>query len=443
MPLSKESSSSLRRDGAGKKIVMVGILLFVAIPALHRYDVTTMTFDFGALSTDVVRSAIGRVGADPPIVDRRDLTFTDYGWFHPDPDVAISTGRYKSSAVYVDAVLSHPRYNSTAWALLSRNPDPDRPIVAFIDVETCGETCWPVMCGYETSVDLMNNRSAMPGYLHDGMCDLIERALESPAMAAPDSRLVVLSCFPGHPACLTTNRTIIHDKLAVVYQTAYKTEGVAANDMGIPPLPIKPVVLNATEREDIANCRVGNGTRPHLFFFKGRPRFAEFGDYFGPLHGTQGIYANFGVDHYEFNVTEVSLEKQRGDQYMNLLRSSRFAGSPRGDNLYSYRFSEILSAGAIPVVFADGWIMPYTSDVVDWNDVAILLPQGDVNRTVDIMRSYSDDRMCEMHITVLQFYDEYVRDSHARLRGILKVLEGRMRRAVNFSFAPGNNPPYD
>ena len=103
MPLSKERSSSLRRDGAGKKIVMVGILLFVAIPALRRCDVTTMTFDFGALSTDVVRSAIGRVGADPPIVDRRDRTFTDYGWFHPDPDIVISTGRYKSSSVYVNA----------------------------------------------------------------------------------------------------------------------------------------------------------------------------------------------------------------------------------------------------------------------------------------------------------------------------------------------------
>ena len=68
--------------------------------------------------------------------------------------------------------------------------DHDRPIVAFIDVETCGKTCWPVMCGYETSIDLMNNSSTMPDYLHDGMCDLIERVLESPAMAALDSRLV-------------------------------------------------------------------------------------------------------------------------------------------------------------------------------------------------------------------------------------------------------------
>ncbi len=384
-----------------------------------------------------------KLGEDALIVDRLDLIFTDFGWFHPNPNVAISTGWYKSSAVYVNAVQLHPQYYLTAWAVLSRNPDPNHPIVAFIDVKTCGKTCWPVMCSYETSIDLENNRSALPGYLHDGMCNLIKLALESPAMAAPDSRLVVLSCFPDHPTCLTTNRTIMNNKLAVVYQTAYKTEGGAANNMRIPPLPIKLVVLNATEREDIANCQIGNGTQPYLFSFKGHPRFAEFSDYFGPLHGMQGIYANFGVDHYEFNVTEVPLEKQRGDHYMNLLESSHFAGSPCSDNLYSYHFSEILSAGAIPVVYADGWILPYTSDIMDWNYMVVLLQQGEVNWTLDIITSYSDDWICKMHSKVVQFYDEYVGDSHTRLHGILKVLEGRLRREVNFSFTLKNNPPYE
>ena len=125
---------------------------------------------------------------------------------------------------------------------------------------------------------------------------------------------------------------------------------------------------------------------------------------------------------------------------MNLLRSSRFAGAPRGDCLYSYRFSEVLSAGAMPVVYADGWILPYTEDVVDWNDVSVLLPQVEVNRTMDVLKSFDSDRLCEMQQKVVQFYDDYVRDSDARLRGILKALEGRLRREVDFSFAPGNAP---
>ncbi|KAL3823050.1 hypothetical protein ACHAXA_005238 [Cyclostephanos tholiformis] len=434
---------------------MVGIVLVATILVVAICQICQI-FNSGYIGTEFRTAfAIGRReggGPEPIIIDRRDLTFTDFGWFHPDPEIAISTGRFKSSAVYVDAVTSHPRYNSSAWAMLSRNPDPNRPILAFIDVETCGETCWPVMCSWETSVDLENNRSGPLGYLDDRACDFIERALTSPAMASSDSRLVVLSCFPETPMkCMASegdgyrNRSIFN-KLVVVHQTAHKTEGVARNDMGIPPLSVKPVVLNATERDDITNCRLGNGTRPYLFSFKGRPRFAEFEEYFGPLHGTQGIYATFGSDHYTNDETNVSYSPNRkqinsNDTYMNLLRSSHFSGSPRGDCLYSYRFSEVLSAGAIPVVYADGWILPYTSDVVDWNDVAVLLPQGEVNRTVDILKSFSAERICEMHKKVLEFYDEYVIDSHGRLRGILKVLEGRLRNEVNFSFAPGDSPP--
>lgn len=446
-------SKQLGVSGNGK-LAMGGIVIVFAMIFVVRKSVIMSAIIMSRTLLSSSPSRIARifdtVGGGVGDIDRRDLTFTNFGWFHPDPELAIKTGRFKSSAVYADAVVRHPRYNSSAWTMLSRNPDPARSIVAFIDVETCGETCWPVMCSYETSVDLENGRSAMPGYLANDMCDLIERALGSPAMMAPESRLVVMSCFPGHPECLTNwtnngyrNRTIM-DKLVVAHQTAHRINGVAKNDMGIPPLPIKPVVLNASEREDIANCRLDNYTRPLLFFFKGRHRFQHFGEYWGPLHGTPGVYANFGSDHYTKDVTNVLYSQTRSqfgnDTYMNLLRSSRFAGAPRGDCLYSYRFSEVLSAGAMPVVYADGWILPYTEDVVDWNDVSVLLPQVEVNRTMDVLKSFDSDRLCEMQQKVVQFYDDYVRDSDARLRGILKALEGRLRREVDFSFAPGSDP---
>jgi hypothetical protein len=73
------------------------------------------------------------------------------------------------------------------------------------------------------------------------------------------------------------------------------------------------------------------------------PHSTQFGDYFGPLHGSHGVFVRFGSDHYVVaNVTEVSPENKRGDQYMNLLCSARFASSPHGDNLYSYQFSKTL-----------------------------------------------------------------------------------------------------
>ena len=397
-------------------------------------------------------SVVRRNGDDDdpyPIIDTRELTLTNFGWNHPDPTIAMAYGRDIATGFFADAVVAHPQYNASAWTLLSRNPDPNCPILAFMDVQTCGETCWPNMnyCGaiLENS-DLRNNCTAMTDYTDNDVCGKIEQALSSTAMMAPDSQLVVLHCQPGDHGGWGVdcggglrNRTIF-DKLVVPALTKYKTEGIQSQDMGLPPLPVKPVTLNATELDDISSCRLVN--RPYLFYFAGRPRFEQFGDYFGPLHGTHGVYATFGSDHYAVNVTEVPIEKQRGDRYLNLLRSSRFAGSPRGDNLYSYRFSEILSAGAIPVVYADGWILPYTYSVVDWNDVAVLIPQGEVNQTLNILETFSDDRICEMQKAVVTFYNKYVKDSHGRLRGILKVLEGRMRREVNYTFAPGDTPPY-
>lgn len=72
---------------------------------------------------------------------------------------------------------------------------------------------------------------------------------------------------------------------------------------------------------------------------------------------------------------------QTRDTYCNLLMQSIFAGAPRGDNLYSVRFSEILSASSIPVVYSDGWVLPYNQDVVDWSELAVLLPEKHVNQT--------------------------------------------------------------
>jgi Exostosin family len=50
--------------------------------------------------------------------------------------------------------------------------------------------------------------------------------------------------------------------------------------------------------------------------------------------------------------------------YTDLLKQSKFAAVPRGDNLYSYRFTEVLAAGAIPVLFANpDWVLPFRTEL--------------------------------------------------------------------------------
>ena len=168
-----------------------------------------------------------------------------------------------------------------------------------------------------------------------------------------------------------------------------------------------------------------------------------------PLHGKNGVYATFQVDHYLSSTVEnagggkvlspLPPENQTQDIYYKLLMDSVFAASPRGDNLYSVRLAEILSAAAVPVIYADGWVLPYTKDVVDWSDLAVILPQKNVNQTLDVLRSISDEERCKMQQRILTFYQQYVANSTGRLCGVLKVLDARMNKAskeiANFTSA--------
>jgi hypothetical protein len=181
-------------------------------------------------------------------------------------------------------------------------------------------------------------------------------------------------------------------------------------------------------------------SRKYLLSFTGRERFSfpEFHKYLTPLHGKHGVYAVFQLDHYRKStvrngfggkvVSPLPPEKQTQDIFYKLLMDSIFAASPRGDNLYSVQLTEILSAAAVPVIYADGWVMPYTKDVVDWSDLAVILPEGKVNQTLDVLQSISDEERCKMQQRILTFYEEYVADSTGRLRAVLKILNSRLNR---------------
>ena len=153
------------------------------------------------------------------------------------------------------------------------------------------------------------------------------------------------------------------------------------------------------------------------------------------------VYAKFTVRHYDEDdpaasrtkkrklVKALTKEEQNDNKYYSILKDSIFGGAPCGDNLYSYRFSEILSAGTIPVIYANDWVLPYTPAVLpnsDWSNVAVIIPQENITQTMDILSSFTDTRICQMQRNAFQFYNQYVKDSHGRLNGILKVLDSRL-----------------
>jgi hypothetical protein len=217
-------------------------------------------------------------------------------------------------------------------------------------------------------------------------------------------------------------------------------------DFGMPPWPVKTAVLNQSQIHEIGTCKEN---RPLLYSFIGRGRkpFPQFNNYMKSLHGKHGVHAVFQVKHYVQSdhplnavggsvLVQVAPENQTKDDFYNLLMNSEFFAAPRGDCLYSVRFSEILSSGAIPVVFGDGWVLPYNEDVVDWSELAVLLPQSRVKETLDVIRAIPNETRCQMRKKGLDFFQRYVADSAGRLRAVLKIVDAALAREKKNSSDP-------
>lgn len=76
--------------------------------------------------------------------------------------------------------------------------------------------------------------------------------------------------------------------------------------------------------------------------------------------------------------------------YTDILRSTKFALAPRSDNKFSYRFTKVLSAGAIPVCHGDHYVLPFRPELFDWDKCAILLPEKDAG---DMAKDYIQDKL--------------------------------------------------
>ena len=46
-------------------------------------------------------------------------------------------------------------------------------------------------------------------------------------------------------------------------------------------------------------------------------------------------------------------------EYKELLTNTMFGAVVRGDTFYSYRFLEVMSAGVVPVIYSDKWLLPF------------------------------------------------------------------------------------
>jgi len=101
-------------------------------------------------------------------------------------------------------------------------------------------------------------------------------------------------------------------------------------------------------------------------------------------------------------------ERERNKrEYIDITSRSRFGLCPRGDVLGSFRFTELLGAGTIPIVLADGIKLPHG---IDWNRCVIFVPERDAHRIDEIIRTIPREKEEEMRAMCLAIHAALTRD---------------------------------
>lgn len=111
--------------------------------------------------------------------------------------------------------------------------------------------------------------------------------------------------------------------------------------------------------------------------------------------------------------------------YKDVVLMSVFIGTPQGTNLVPYQLPEALSAGAIPVIVSDGWVPPFSKQVVDWQQCAVFIPDDQAMRTLEILRQVFPEERCQRRqYCYFHIYQEYMINATANLEGVLQGLQG-------------------
>eukprot|EP00668_Euglena_longa_P015297 GGOE01019360.1.p1 GENE.GGOE01019360.1~~GGOE01019360.1.p1 ORF type:complete len:413 (+),score=61.48 GGOE01019360.1:112-1350(+) len=104
----------------------------------------------------------------------------------------------------------------------------------------------------------------------------------------------------------------------------------------------------------------------------------------------------------------VANRQPRGVDYDFLMEHCRFVLAPRGIGLHSFRLLEILAAGAVPVVLADG-VLPF-QHLFDWSQFAMHVPEARVGAVPRLVRAVSQERWRQMQLVGACMFERFFSD---------------------------------
>lgn len=104
--------------------------------------------------------------------------------------------------------------------------------------------------------------------------------------------------------------------------------------------------------------------------------------------------------------------------YAELMATCKFAAAPRGDALFSYRFTEAVCSGAVPVLIADGWVPPLNS-TMPLSSYGVHVAESEVSTLVPRLEAISAEEHARMRANALQFCHRHIATVHQSLDATL------------------------
>jgi len=119
------------------------------------------------------------------------------------------------------------------------------------------------------------------------------------------------------------------------------------------------------------------------------------------------------------------------DGYKELMENAKFSFVVRGDALYSYRLLEAMSAGTIPIVLSDDWVLPFY-EAIDYSKFAVLIDEAKLEKAEAVLRSMPDKKVCEMRKEAYRVYKAHMQTFDLQLETLMQVFD---RRQAGTTFA--------
>ncbi|KAL7551580.1 hypothetical protein ACHAWF_015334 [Thalassiosira exigua] len=378
---------------------------------------------------------------DEMALPTKKLVLTDFGWNHLNATKGLSFSRSMRSREILRAFADREDFDPTfQWSEMAMEEveegleeygkigfDPSLDYVVMLDVETCFESNYPLSVGdFGRNADTQGGRHV--GSKYESTCygisgchHYINAVLTSPLFKkARSASLVYFEC--GGAGFHAAYRKSNPDPNLFIFSlsSSYDVQHMTKSDFGLPPPALNPVTLSHDQRLAVDEC--DESDRPYTFTFVGSGASGIRRDLFN-LHN--------GRDVLLMKTAELVARKNLGEldeTYETLMARSVFSGAPRGDCLFSYRFAEVLSSGAIPVIHADGWVLPYHEDVVDWSKCVVMIPEAIADKTLDVLKRIGAKRRCEMRRYCRDVYQRYVVNPEAVWAGVLDSVDAARRK---------------